>query len=226
MNKIILTTIAGLAFTCFSFVASTEDNSQKDKAATKLLKEVSKKYKGYKTIKAEFTLTSEAADPKAVKKSDKGTLWSKGNNFKLVFLGQEIYCNGKYIWTYTPSVSECQKEDYDANASNSINPAKLFNIWEKGFLYKSDGTGKTKSGAETSKVTLTPTDKSKPYFLMNLEVHKKNKTVESLKVSFKAGNKQTYTVDSQTPNASIDDKTFTFDPSKYPGVEIIDLTKH
>jgi outer membrane lipoprotein-sorting protein len=59
---------------------------------------------------------------------------------------------------------------------------------------------------------------------MNLEVDKTAKTVQSLKVSFKAGNKQTYTVTTQTPNAAIADTNFEFNAANYPGVEIIDLT--
>ena len=78
---------------------------------------------------------------------------------------------------------------------------------------------------EIAKIKLTPTDKKKPYFLMDLEVDKNAKTVQSLKVSFKAGNKQTYTITSQTPNATIADSVFEFNAANYPGVELVDLTK-
>ena len=40
----------------------------------------------------------------------------------------------------------------------------------------------------------------------------------------KAGNKQTYTVTTQTPNTTIADTNFEFNAANYPGVEIIDLT--
>lgn len=222
MNKTFLFTFLTISFLGLSFVQAPK-GTPKDKEATKLLKEVSKKYKSYKTLKADFTVLQEPADAKAAKKTDKGSLMSKGNNFKLTYGGQEIFCNGKYIWTYTKDLNECQKENYNPNANNSINPAKIFTIWEKGFLYASDGSYK-KGTSEIAKIKLTPTDKTKSYFLMNLEVDKSAKTVQSLKVSFKAGNKQTYTVTSQTPNTTIADNAFVFDAAKYPGVEMIDLT--
>ncbi|MEZ4804199.1 MAG: outer membrane lipoprotein carrier protein LolA [Bacteroidia bacterium] len=210
-----------LGIACFSFVTP---NKEKDKVATKLLKEVSKKYKSYKTLKADFSVTSEAADAKTPKKTDKGTLYTKGNSFKLIFGGQEIFCDGKYIWTYSKEINECVKDNYDPNSSNSMNPSKIFTVWEKGFLYTSDGSYK-KGNTEISKIKLTPTDKTKPYFLMNLEVNNAAKTVQSMKISFKGGNKQLYYVNSQTPNVSLSSTFFTFNASNYPGVEVIDLSK-
>lgn len=223
MNRTALFSLILLSLFSFAFIQTDKKESEKDKATTKLLKEVSKKYKAYKTLKAEFSVLNEPADAKATKKTEKGTLMTKGNNFKLIFGGQEIFCNGKFIWTYTKETNECQKETYNPNSGNGVNPSKIFTIWEKGFLYAGDGSYK-KGTVEIAKVKLTPTDKSKPYFLMNLEVDKAAKTVQSLKVSFKAGNKQTYTVTSQTPNTAMADTVFEFNPADYPGVEMIDLT--
>ncbi len=194
----------------------------KEKGVNKLLKEVSKKYKGYTTLKADFTRLNQPADAKAASKTDKGSIITKGNNYKFTFMGQEIYCNGKYIWTYTIG-GDCTKEKYKPNKGHGLDPTKLFSIWEKGFLYISDGTYK-KGTTEIQKVKLTPTDKTRPYFLMNLEVVSATKLLNSLKVSFKDGHKETYTITSQTPNTAIDDSTFEFDPAKHPGVEVIDLT--
>lgn len=216
--------ILSLFLLSFALMSATPANKEKDKAVNKLLKEVSKKYKAYKTLKAEFSMTNEPADAKSPKKTEKGTLYSKGNSFKLIFGGQDIYCDGKFIWTYTKETNECIKDNYNPNSGSGINPSKLFTVWEKGFLYTSDGSYK-KGTADIAKIKLTPTDKTKPYFLMNLEVDEKAKTVQSLKVSFKAGNKQLYTVLSQSPNAAITDATFVFKASDYPGVEVVDLTK-
>jgi outer membrane lipoprotein-sorting protein len=212
-----------LTFWLLMTFAVTPPKIDKDKDANKLLKDVSKKYKAYKSLKADFTMTNEPADEKSKKTSEKGSLTSKGNSFKLVFGGQEIFCNGKYIWTYTPETNECVKDNYNPNASKGINPSKIFSIWEKGFLYISDGNYK-KGNMNIAKIKLTPTDKSVPYFLMNLEVDQTAKTLQSMKVSFKAGNKQTYQIVSQTPNINIADNEFEFDVTKYKGVELIDLT--
>jgi len=204
-------------------IASIKETNSKDKSANKLLKDVSKKYKDFKSLKSEFTMVNEPADDKAKKTTEKGSLSSKGNSFKLVFGGQEIFCNGKYIWTYTEENKECVKDNYNPNSGKVINPSKIFSIWEKGFLYASDGSYK-KGSATIAKIKLTPTDKSVPYFLMNLEVDQNAKTLQNLKISFKAGNKQTYTITSQTPNTIISNSYFEFDKTKYKDVELIDLS--
>jgi outer membrane lipoprotein carrier protein len=210
-----------LILVLMSFVA-TPPKVEKDKDANKLLKDISKKYKAYTSLKADFTMLNEPADGKK-NTTEKGSLWSKGNSFKLNFGGQQIFCNGKFIWTYTAETNECVKDNYNPNSSKGINPTKLFTIWEKGFLYISEGTYK-KGTSTISKIKLTPTDKSVPYFLMNLEVDNTLKTLQSMKVSYKAGNKQTYTITQQKANEAILDKEFVFEASKYSGVEIIDLT--
>ena len=216
--------IVSLFFVSLAMLSFVPANKEKDKVVTKLLKDVSKKYKAYKTLKADFTMLNEPADAKAPKKTEKGTLYSKGNSFKLIFGGQDIFCDGKTIWTYTKETNECIKDNYNPNSGSGLNPSKIFTVWEKGFLYASDGSYK-KGSSEIARVKLTPTDKTKPYYLMNLEVDQNAKTVQNLKVSFKAGNKQTYTVTAQTPNAAMDDKIFSFNAAEYPGVEMIDLTR-
>ncbi len=217
MKKIFL-----LSFVVLALTSMVNPHKDKDKATQKLLKEVSKKYKDYKSLKADFTVLTEPKE--GAKKTEKGTLQTKGNSFRLSFGGQEIFCNGKFIWTYTKETNECTKDKYNPNAATGLNPAKIFTIWEKGFLYAADGSYK-KGTIDIAKVKLTPTDKKKPYFLMDLEVDKNAKTVQSLKVSFKAGNKQTYSITSQTPNVTLANTLFEFNPASYPGVEVVDLTK-
>ncbi len=216
-----------LAFVIMSGVPNATkakaETTAKDKEANKFLKDVSKKYKGYKSLKSEFTRLNEPADAKAAKKTEKGSLISKGDKYKFVFMGQEIFCNGKYIWSYTKG-GDCTKENYKPSAGKGLNPAKMFSIWEKGFSYASDGSYK-KGTTEITKIKLTPTDKTKGYFLMNLEAEKVKKTLQALKISFTDGHKETYTITSQTPNTTIADNVFEFDTKNYPGVEIIDLTK-
>ncbi len=233
MKKTAVLSLVVLSLLSFAFTPVVPPGKEKDKVANKLLKEVSKKYKAYKTLKADFSIASESAQGVA-DKEQRGTLSAKGSNYKLTLYlnakdmkkgaDQEIFCNGKYIWTYTKETNECVKDNYNPNANNSLNPAKIFTVWEKGFLYASDGTYK-KGSMDIAKIKLTPTDKTKPYFLMNLEVDQSNKTLQSMKVSYKAGNKQTYSVLSQTPNLPMDDKSFEFNAANYPGVDILDLTK-
>lgn len=55
--------------------------------------------------------------------------------------GQEIYCDGKTMWTYLKDANEVQISNYNPKSSD-INPSEIFTVYEKGFLSKFIGEGK------------------------------------------------------------------------------------
>ena len=79
------------------------------------------------------------------------------------------------------------------------------------------------AGKTMQEIEMTPTDKSKPFHKVYLQVDKAAKTIYSTKVLENGGNRYTYTVSNMKTNAALTDKQFTFDKSKYPGVEVVDL---
>ncbi|MEO5562662.1 MAG: outer-membrane lipoprotein carrier protein LolA, partial [Chitinophagaceae bacterium] len=79
-------------------------------------------------------------------------------------------------------------------------------------------------GAKTlQEIEMTPTDKSKPFNKVYLQVDKSAKTIYSTKVLENGGNRYTYTVSNMKTNAPLTDNSFIFLKSKYPGVEEVDL---
>lgn len=202
----------------FLFAAAQTNN---DKKATQLLNDVSKTYKSYKTMKVSFSLLTEDK-AKKTNTTEAGSLLLKGDKFKLDFGGQEIYCNGKIIWTYIKEVNEVQIDKY-APKPDDINPTEIFTIYQKGFLYKYDGTTKAKDGTVLEKVLLTPKDKKRPYFSITLEIHPTKKQIVNMVVNYKNGIKQTYTIKDLQPNTEMDNTLFNFDVKSKPGVEVVDL---
>jgi hypothetical protein len=56
-----------------------------------------------------------------------------------------------------------------------------------------------------------------------LLVDKASKNIYSARFLEKSGNRYSYTVKAIKPNATASDADFTFNKSKYPGVEVVDL---
>lgn len=192
-----------------------------DPDAKKILDAVTARFKSYNTVKAAFQLQIENAAGK-VQGTKKGTAYMKGNQYKLELNDQEIFCNGKNIWTYDKASNEVQLSKFDASG-NSFTPQKIFaNFYDKDFLFKLNGEKKL-SGKTLHEIELTPTDKSKAFFKILAYVDKATKNIVSTKVFEKNGNKYVYSVTSFTPNAKLTDDTFVFDTKKFPGVEVIDL---
>lgn len=192
-----------------------------DPEAKKILDAVSAKFKTYKSVQAKFTLKIENAAGKSLG-SKSGTVYMKGNKYRVSITGQEIFCDGVTISTLDKAANELTITKLDPTA-NSITPQKIFtNFYDKDFLYKLNGT-QTIGGKAVQEIELTPIDKSKPFFKVLVYVDKASLNIVSTKVFEKNGNKYTYSVSNLNTKAVVPDSHFVFDSKKFPGVEVVDL---
>lgn len=208
-----------LALVLVTSLSFAQDKS--DPEAKKILDAVSAKFKTFKTVNAGFSYVVENASGKEMS-TQTGTLLMKGMKYKVNFGGQEIFCNGTTVWNYDKSANEVTISNLDAS-SGMITPQKLFtNFYDSDFLYVLNG--EKKIGTKTvQEIEMTPVDKSKPFHKVYLYVDKAAKTIYSTKVLENAGNRYIYMVTSMKTNAAIADNAFSFDKSRYPGVDIVDL---
>jgi outer membrane lipoprotein carrier protein len=215
---IILLVFSGLQLNAQSASKSLGTN---DPEAKKVLDAVSTKFKSFTTVKGGFSLEVKDAAGK-VQGTKKGTVYMKGVKYRVSITGQEIYCDGKTVWTYDKAANEVQVAQFDQNGG-SITPQKLFtNFYDKDFLYKLNGEKKV--GSKTlQEVELTPVDKTKPFFKVVINVDKATKLINSTQVFEKAGNRYTYSMNNIVTNSALADDMFAFDARKFPGVEVIDL---
>lgn len=211
---------AFIFFFLFSLVSSGQ-TTQSDKKAQDILKGVSTKYKSYKSLKATFTIASE--NPKDNKKdSQKGTIFLMGNRYKLEIAGQDVISDGKTRWTYVKDANEVQIDNLKVD-ENSITPSNIFTMYEKGWNSKFTGEQK-KNGQIFQLIELVPIDaKAKSVFKVKLSINKADKFISSAQIFDKNGNIQLITVDQFLPNAVSDESIFSFNASKFPGAEVIDL---
>lgn len=221
MKSSILTLISFFVLaSCFA-QANKNELGKNDPAAKIILDAVSAKFKTFKTVKGNFTLDIKDAAGK-LQGSKSGVVYMKGVKYRVSITGQEIFCDGKNVWTYDKSANEVQVDQFNQNA-NGITPQKLFtNFYDKDFLYKLNG--EKKSGAKiVQEIELTPVDKSKPFFKVILLVDKASKMMASTQIFEKSGNRYSYTLSNVATNGNIADDLFVFDVKKYPGVEVVDL---
>lgn len=191
-----------------------------DKSTDKLLNTVSNRYKNFKTIKADFVSSIESK-AENISEKQKGSIYVKGNKFRLDIADQVILCDNKTIWTYSKEINEVQINNYDAKKA-PIRLDDLFTMYDKGFLSKTVET-KREGKTEIVVIELTPKDKKKNFFKIKLTIDKLNQTIIKSQVFDKSGTIHTYTVTNQFPNIKLDDKFFVFDEKKHPKCEVIDL---
>lgn len=202
-------------------MAGAVAGQKNDPEAKKILDAVSTKFKTFTSVQAGFTYKVENASGKALS-TKTGTLLMKGTKYKVSFGGQEIFCDGKTVWNYDKNSNEVTISNLDASGG-MITPQKLFtNFYDKDFLYKLNEEKKV-SGKTVQEIEMTPTDKSKPFHKVYVQVDKAAKTIYSTKVMENGGSRYTYTVSSMKTNVTLADNSFVFNKSKYPGVEEVDL---
>jgi len=199
----------------FNSVSETQDNKSNE-----ILNKLSKTYKTYKSVKASFTVTiyNKKSNTKV---RQTGQLYQKGKKFRVNMSGQEIYCDGKTIWTYIDGANEVQVSKFDAK-SMDINPSEIFTIYEKGFVHKYGGQ-KVVGTKTLDIVELIPTDKSKGYFKVKLGIDKLANKVKEMVVYSKNGLETTYAINKLDANVPINDSYFKFNTKDKPGVIVIDL---
>jgi outer membrane lipoprotein carrier protein len=215
INRIIL-------FVVFSTSIAIALQAQKpaDKSADKLLNLISTRYKNFKTIKADFIYSIESK-AENISEKQKGSIYVKGNKFRLDIADQVIMCDNKTVWTYSKEVNEVQVNNYDPKKA-PIRLDDIFTMYDKGFLSKILDT-KKEGKNDIVLVELTPKDKKKNFFKIKLTIDKTNQTIVKSQVFDKSGTIHTYLVTNQFPNIKLEDKFFVFDVKKYPKCEVIDL---
>lgn len=214
--------VLALSFVVTSFAfAQNNKLGANDPEAKKVLDAVSTKFKTFKSLKGTFSLEVKDGSGKTQGKKS-GIVYMKGSKYRISITGQEIFCDGKSVWTFDKSANEVQLTEFD-NSSGSITPQKLFtNFYDKDFLYKLNGK-KSVGGKSIQEIELTPTDKSKPFFKVLVMVDDASKMINATQIFEKTGNRYQYSLSNVVTNTTLGDDLFVFDLKKYPGVEVIDL---
>ena len=180
--------------------------------AVDILNAVNRKYSSFTSYSAGFKVTG------AEKYS--GTVLSKGKMYKIKLAGQEVYNNGKDVYTYVADANEVNITSYNEGDESDLSPNHIFNLYKKGYSasYKNEIT---RGGKKYDVVVLTPKTRSS-ISRVELTIGKTDRLISSWTVFEQAG-ATTYTLTDFKPDIVVADAAFTFDKSKYPKVEVIDL---
>lgn len=197
---IALLTIAGIA--------------QNDKARN-ILDDVSARTKAYKSIKIDFTYKMENPGQN-INESFSGTLFSKGDSYKLLFSGQEVISDGKTVWTFLKDAGEVQVNEATKD-DDSFTPTNLLSTYSDNFKAKL-----LKEDSKQYVIELTPVQK-KNFNKVKVIIDKAKKNVNSLTIFDKNGSTYTYTVKKFETDAAFKDSMFTFKAEDHPGVDVIDM---
>ena len=210
--------ILSITLLSFFYITSFAQNAEK---AKEILDKVSAKTKSYSTISADFTFSMENLQEE-ISETNEGQIIIKGDKYKVSLMGVNTYFDGSAIYTHLIEAEEVNISEPDPEDEETLNPATIFTIYEKGFKYKYVGEG-SENGKEFYEIDLYPENRDKPYSRIKLRILKDDMTLYTLRQVGKDGNIYTVVVKSMKTNLPFDDSTFAFDTNANPDVDIIDM---
>lgn len=196
--------------------------AQKDPKAKIILDGVSQKYKSLKGLQASFEFSyAEMADGRS--QSQIGEIAIKGDKYHLKLPEQEIFNNGKTVWTYIESGN--YKEVTVNNAGDmedELTPSSVYTLYQKGYNYRLVGE-KNEKGTIIQEIELLAEKSNAPFKRVKLLVDKNKKDLVGWEIYDDQGGVFKYKFTSVNTEVDLQDAYFTFNPQKYGKVEIIDL---
>lgn len=186
-----------------------------------LLERMSAQARTYTSVRASYTslLVDKAND---LEIAGAGTIDIVGEQYHLDLGDYVVISNGETVWTYERGINECYVDDAEELAADGMDPAKLFTIWEDDFRSEQRGSQQIK-GRNVAVVHLVPNQpEEKSYHTIQLYIDETKLELVRAVVKGREGTDVQYDVTQFEPNATVDSGAFTFNRSKYPGVEVID----
>jgi len=191
-----------------------------EQKAAEILQKVEKKYKSVEALRAYFTYEMRNSIHNVYEKTE-GTFVMKGNKYRLILPEQEVINNGSTLWTYLKQTNEVNISNYEPDEAE-ITPDKIFTLYKRDYKYIW-----VERVAERGKIydviDLQPIDRNKNHFKIRLHINEASNSIKSFEIFEKNQNRYKYTFTRLEFNVKVDDKYFTFNPSDYPGVEVVDL---
>jgi len=193
--------------------------AQSDKEAEKLLEDVINKTSSYNNFKANLSYTMVNIEMDIDEKKT-GIIYVQGDSYRIEMEGQVIISDSKTIWTYIKDSQEVMVSKVD-DSEESISPTQILTKYNDGYNAKFDKDKKDEN-SPLKEITLKPIDKNN-FEKMSVIVNANKLSLENFSVYDVNGNVFTYHIVDLQPNIDLPADTFTFDYTKYPGVDVIDM---
>ena len=199
-------------------------NSQEDAAA--ILEKFSQKALSEEGFSVVFDFSSE--EP-MLNKSDswQGSLWLKKDKYKMVTSSLILFSNGIKRWQYLPEVNEvnvqlCSNIAPEEEDFMISNPIIFFSLYEKRFMASRLGQTTFKQ-RKVEEIDLTPRSNRTEISRIKLWIDSVTFELLSAKIIQKSGMQFVLVFKNYRWGDALPEKDYQFDPSLYPGVEIIEM---
>lgn len=203
-----------LLVTMFALAAA----AQKDPEAVRVLTELSKKATSAPSVKIDFTVITNDSREGDITTLD-GSAVIAGDRYRITLPENEIWADGKAVWSYLPDIGEVtitEPDPYDD--SFMTKPSLLFTMYEEGYKVRL-----LEQNATEWIIDLYPEEIENNLVRIRLRIGRAGYILRSAEYRTKEGITVTLTADSYDLSFRPPAGYFTFDPADHKGVDIIDM---
>tara|TARA_B110000046_G_scaffold185102_1_gene225583 strand:+ start:306 stop:938 length:633 start_codon:yes stop_codon:yes gene_type:complete len=199
------------------FMVTFSSSAQFDPEAELILESMSEKYKSKSAFMSTFqqNLINEIS---TIDESISGTVYVKGDKYKLEIAGQIIFNDGQDLWSYSEEIMEVTVSTYDKE-EQEISLTNIWDLYKEGYKY-----GLNVPDAQGNWVIdLEPIERGVEAFYKIRMVISNEYDLRSFRIFEESGNQYNYTITKLIDRSDLTDGFFTFDLAQYPEVELIDF---
>lgn len=187
-----------------------------DKNAQAILKKAAARFVS-DAVSFNVTMVNYNAQKKETARQTASVLYRKGS-YRVTLPDQVLISDAKSVWHWNKEANEVVVSTLDASSDDLMNPAKILSSYSKNFKPKyirteSDGT---------AIIDLTP-KKSMSYHKLRLFVNEKDGSLKKMEIHNYDSSRGEYIISNFKSKVKCGNNDFTFDKSKNPQVEIIDM---
>ncbi len=198
-----------------------EAAAQKDPKAKIILDGMSKKFQGMNGFTASFDFTFQ--DQTGSSDRQTGDIAVKGEQYRLKLPDQEIFNDGKTVWTFIQTDSYKEVTINDASQmEGELTPSNIYRMYESGYNYKLNGE-KQFQGKTAQLVELIAIKSGAPFEKVTLRIEKATSNLLGWEMYDGQGGVFSYAFTNLKTNVNLPTGYFSFDVKQYPGIEVIDL---
>jgi outer membrane lipoprotein carrier protein len=190
-----------------------------DQKGEALLKSASQKIQGYRSFEIDFSYVMENEDM-GIKEAMDGKLLSMGDKYHMTVGGNLFVSDGTNVWTFLEEFNEVHISLAE-DTEGGMTPTSLFKEFETQFRSRYIRQER-QQGRMVDLIDLVP-HRPQAFYKYRVALDASDQSLVYTIAYDRHGGTYTYSIRQFRPETRVPENTFTFDPARYPGIEVIDL---
>ena len=220
MQKLLFLLIA--CFFCTLTATAQPADVIKDPEAKAVLDKLKKRFDGFSTVQADFSLEIEI--PGMDTEVQKGKLWQQGEKYRAELDSRAVISDGKTVWVYLGNNKEVQINcAADFAGEGMMSPKDLLSIYEKDDYAYFLANEFREDGKTVQQIEFKPTDRDSEYAKLRLTLDKSSGDVIRMKIFSKDGSRFTLKTGNWAANKPLAPTVFKWQKSECPDCYVEDL---